>query len=241
MKILITICARGGSKGIPGKNIKLLDGKPLIYYSLKTASLFSKKYDADIFLSTDSIIIRRIVESLNIENVYTNYSRPAELATDSSGKLEAILDVKKYAEKTKNIEYDYLIDLDVTSPLRTVSDIEEGLSMLKKSKAFNLFSVNIAGRNPYFNMVEKNAEGFYSLCKEGVFLSRQTAPKVYALNASFYIYNKSFFSAGFKKVTTSKSLIYEMPHLCFDLDENIDFDFIEYLLLNNKLDFSLDK
>ena len=94
MKILITICARGGSKGIKGKNIKMIDGKPLIYYTLKTASLFKEKKGSlvDIVISTDSYEIKSVVSSLNFP-VDTSYHRPDYLATDSAGKIEVIKDV----------------------------------------------------------------------------------------------------------------------------------------------------
>ena len=87
-------------------------------------------------------------------------------------------------------------------------------------------------------MVEKNKEGFYDLCKNGKYLTRQSAPQVLELNASFYWYNKKFFEMGFNSAITNKSLVYIMDHVCFDLDHPIDFDFMEYLIQNNKIDFN---
>lgn len=237
--ILITICARGGSKGIPGKNIKLLDGKPLIYYTLKTADDFksSVDFDVDIVLSTDSDSIKKVVNSLKF-NINTEYDRPSYLASDTAGKLDAIEDVKSYMEKRTSKKYDYLLDLDVTAPLRNVEDLKKTLELLQSDNdALNIFSVSLANRNPYFNMVEENEQGYFSLSKKGSFLSRQKAPKVYDMNASFYIYTSEFFNLNYKTAITDKSLIYEVPHLCFDLDHPIDFDFMEYLFENNKLDF----
>lgn len=240
MKGLITICARGGSKGIPGKNVKLLNGKPLIYYTLLTASKFALSNDVDIFLSTDDDMIRRTVESLNF-NINTDYKRGPHLATDSAGKLGVIDDLKNHAESLNNVKYNYVIDLDVTSPLRTVKDLENARHLLfGNDKAVNLFSVSPANRNPYFNMVEEKPSGFYGLCKTGQFLTRQSAPKVYDLNASFYIFKSEFFKLNTKTViTTDSSLVYEVPHLCFDLDHLIDFEFMSYLFENNKLGFEL--
>lgn len=103
--------------------------------------------------------------------------------------------------------------------------------------AFNIFSVNTAARNPYFNMVEKKDSGYYNVVKQGNFVTRQAAPKVYDMNASFYIYRRSFFENNLKSAITERSLIYEMPHLCFDLDEPYDFEFMEFLLTNNRLNF----
>ena len=239
MKILITICARGGSKGIPNKNIKIIYGKPLIYYTLNSANIFKKKLDfeIDLVLSTDSKEIKEVVSSLDFQ-IDINYIRPDFLATDSAGKIGAITDVKNYMEKKHKKKYDYILDLDVTSPLRSLKDLENSLELINNNKdSFNLFSVSPANRNPYFNMVEKNKIGFYGLCKKSNSLTRQSSPQVYELNASFYWYKKSFFDNNFNNAITNKSLVYVVNHICFDLDHPIDFDFLEYLLENNKLDF----
>lgn len=241
MKGLVTICARGGSKGIPGKNIKLINGKPLIYYSLAVAEELSKKYDLDIFLSTDSQEIKDVVKASTFSQVNIEYVRPDFLANDTAGKLDAIIDVYQFAEKENNINYDFVIDLDVTSPLRTAEDLAASIELLfNNDEALNLFSVSPANRNPYFNMVEEKDNGFYELCKEGQFLTRQSAPRVFDLNASFYVFKKAFFAENHKTVITDKSLVYEVPHLCFDLDHNIDFEFMSFLLENKKLDFNFN-
>lgn len=240
MGILITICARRGSKGIPGKNIKIINGKPLIEYTIKLAKEVQKKHNVVIALSTDDLEIKKIAKSFG---VITNYERPSFLATDTAGKIETINDVLLYEEKLAGVKFDYILDLDVTSPLRTIEDVEKALKILiNKPDAKNLFSVNPSARNPYFNMVEQNTNGFYSLIKTNSgesLMTRQTAPKVYDLNASFYWYRRSFFESGKKSAVTDKSLIYEMNHICFDLDHPVDFLFMEYLLQNNKLDFNL--
>jgi CMP-N,N'-diacetyllegionaminic acid synthase len=240
MHILITICARGGSKGIPGKNIKIINGIPLIVYTIKLAKKIQQKYNAIITLSTDDVETKKIAESFGVSS---RYERPSFLATDSAGKIDTVNHVLLYEEKLANKKFNFILDLDVTSPFRTIEDIENALNLLlNKPDAKNLFSVNPAARNPYFNMVEKNSDGFYTLIKtssDGSVMTRQSAPKVYDLNASFYWYKRSFFESGEKSAITDKSLIYEMNHICFDLDHPIDFLFMEYLLKNNKLDFEL--
>lgn len=240
MRSLITICARGGSKGIPGKNIKPLDNKPLIYYSLKTAVAYaSEKGDVDVYLSTDSDEIKNVVEEFNFGTVKTDYNRPAELATDSSGKLGVIKDVLEFAEQKGGFKYDHIIDLDVTSPLRTVEDLKLAFEKLNNSDAVNIFSVNPANRNPYFNMVEHRENSIYvKLVKEGSFLTRQSSPKVYDMNASFYIWKREFFEMDQKNNITDKTIVYSMPHLCFDLDHPLDFEFMSFLIEKNKLDFN---
>ena len=233
------MCARGGSKGIPGKNIKLIAGHPLIAYTLNVARAFAVQHHADITLSTDDDDIKAVAAGLGLT---TSYSRPAFLATDSAGKIDTIKDVIIYEEGHKGKQYDYILDLDLTSPLRTLDDLNEAFVKFKDQNALTLFSVNPAARNPYFNMVEAKSDGFYSLVKtnpDGSVLTRQSAPKVYDLNASFYWYRRSFFDLNLKSPITSKSLIYKMDHICFDLDHLIDFEFLEYLLVNNKLDFKL--
>ncbi len=238
MKGLITICARGGSKGVPGKNIKEIRGKPLISYSLEVALELSQKYDLDVFLSTDSAQIKNVVAALAIQNVDLSYTRPEFLASDTAGKLDAIEDVYRFAEAKNNVTYDFVIDLDVTSPLRTAQDLGNSINILfGNSAALNLFSVSPANRNPYFNMVEETPDGFVALCKKGEFLTRQSAPRVYDMNASFYIFKKQFFEQKYKTVITDKSIVYEVPHLCFDLDHQIDFELMSYLIENKKLDF----
>jgi CMP-N,N'-diacetyllegionaminic acid synthase len=240
MDILVTICARGGSKGIPNKNIKVINGKPLIYYTLNSAAkLAGQLSNVQIVLSTDDEEIKKTVLGFDFD-IDTDYLRPDFLATDSAGKIDAIKDVLTYAEKKYNTKYSYLIDLDVTSPLRTLEDLTAAFALLDGNpEAYNIFSVSQANRNPYFNMVEESGNGFYQLCKSGKFLTRQSAPAVYDMNASFYIFRSSFFDDDCKSSITTKSLVYVMEHVCFDLDHVIDFDFMSYLLENNKLDFNL--
>jgi CMP-N,N'-diacetyllegionaminic acid synthase len=240
MKVLITICARGGSKGIPGKNIKPILGKPLINYTIELTQRLINNWDAKVALSTDDPVIKQIAKTCNL---HTEYNRPSNLATDKAGKIDTIKDLLIYEETLINEKYDYILDLDITSPLRTSDDIKQSFELLLNTpEAKTLFSVNKAHRNPYFNMVEKDLNGFYTLVKKnksGTVMSRQRAPQVYDLNASFYWYRRDFFDKNFKSPITNKSLIYVMEHICFDLDYPIDFLFLEYLLKNKKLDFQL--
>lgn len=240
MNILITICARGGSKGIPGKNIKVIGGKPLIEYSIDVANRLATKFNCKIGISTDN---EKIKAAANQAGVFTDYIRPDFLATDVAGKIDTISDLLLYEESLVDFKYDYILDLDVTSPLRTLEDLETAFEIINENKdALNLFSVNDAARNPYFNMVEENQNGFYSLVKantDGSVMTRQSAPKVFDLNASFYWYKRVFFDKKIKSAITDRSLIYKMNHICFDLDHPVDFLFMEYLLDNSKLDFQI--
>lgn len=240
MKILITICARGGSKGIPGKNVKMLLGKPLIYYTIKNAFDFKEKYKSvDIALSTDSAEILKVSSNFGLTS---DYRRPDFLSGDDVGKIDAIKDVVTYYENKNEYSYDYVLDLDVTSPLRNLDDLSAAYDLIRKDdNALTLFSVSPCNRNPYFNMVEKQSNGYFDLAKrlDTNILTRQSAPKVYDMNASFYFYKHSFFKLKYDDPVTDHSLVYVVPHMCFDLDHPIDFVLLSFLLKNKELDFVL--
>lgn len=240
MNILVTICARGGSKGIPGKNIKPINGIPLIGYTIRIANKFKEHYKTvEIALSTDSDEIIQVAQSYGL---HSDYKRPDYLANDTVGKIDAIKDIVLYSEKKNGCTYDYVLDLDVTSPLRTLQDLIDAFELIQEDEnAVNLFSVNEAGRSPYFNMVEQKSNGYYAqvVKPEGNVFTRQSAPKCYDLNASFYFYKRCFFDEGYRGAITDRSLIYVMSHICFDMDHPIDFEIMTYLLGNKKLDFIL--
>jgi len=238
MNILITVCARGGSKGIPKKNIKIVGGRPLIDHSIRMAKKFAAKWGGVIELSTDSEEIKGVAASLGLS---TEYTRPAKLATDKAGKIDVLAHLWKYAEKTYQQKFDYVLDLDVSSPLRTLEDVEAAFAQIRKDKkALNIFSVSHAHRNPYFNMVEPNGKGYFGLVKKGKFKTRQESPAVYDINGSFYIYTRAFFEQECPSAITKRSLVYPMKHLCFDLDEMEDYQRMNWLLENKLLDFKFD-
>ena len=216
MKILITICARGGSKGIPGKNIKPLNGQPLIGYSIAVAKEFQSVFEGtDIMLSTDS---EEIIRVAGVCGLKSDYKRPEYLANDTVGKIDAIKDLVLYSESKQGQTYDYILDLDVTSPLRNLQDLKIAFDILRSDEnAINLFSVSEAGRSPYFNMVEQKENGYYAQVKmpDNNVFTRQSAPQVYDLNASFYFYKRSFFDMGYKGAITDRSLVYKVPHILF--------------------------
>ncbi|NDA63430.1 MAG: acylneuraminate cytidylyltransferase family protein [Chitinophagia bacterium] len=238
MNILVTICARGGSKGIPGKNTSILNGKHLISYSINVAFAFVGKHGGKVSLSTDSEEIKTIASSYGLN---TEYKRPDQHATDAAGKIPAIRDLLIYEEQLENTRFDYVLDLDVTSPLRTMEDLENALTLIAQNpEALNIFSVSPPNRNPYFNMVEPTSDGFCKLVKDGfVIKSRQSAPIVYDMNASFYFYRRHFFDEGWEIALTPKSMFYVVPHMCFDLDHPSDFRIMELLMKENLLDFSI--
>ncbi len=230
-KILCTICARGGSRGIKGKNYRLLSGKPLIVHTIEIA----KKWDRfdDIALSTDSEEIIRIAQEYDI---IIPFKRPPRLSGDNIGKVEVIKHLVKFLIK-KNKKYDTIIDLDVTSPLRTIEDIEKAYKKFKEENSDIVYSVCKANRNPYFNIVELDKMNIPRLCKNIGYpvYSRQKAPKVYDINNSIYIY-KTDFLLNTKTIHGEKASIYIMPaERSIDIDTELDLQIAE-CIMNKKSD-----
>lgn len=240
MQILITICARGGSKGVPGKNIKQIAGKPLLAYSIEAAKRFAQRHHAEVILSTEDETIRAVAARHGLE---TDYRRSASLAGDKIGKVAVIRDVWQYAEQTYGKTFDYVLDLDVTSPLRTQADLEGGLKIAEETtEALVLYSVNPAHRNPYFNMVESVGGNLVKIAKrpDQPFLSRQDAPEVYDINGSFYFYKRAFLAGDYNSVTLDhQSAVFVMKHICFDVDTTVDFIFLKYLIEGRHLGFEV--
>jgi CMP-N-acetylneuraminic acid synthetase len=239
--LIITICARAGSKGIPNKNKRELAGIPLIRYSINIAKKLSGITSGHIALATDSEEIKEIAREAGLN---TEYIRPPELSHDTAGKIDTIRDLVEFEERKTGTGFDFVVDLDITSPLRTIADLMGAYGKIREDReALNIFSVSKPHRNPYFNVVEQADDGYFRLVKtpERPVVSRQTAPKVYDLNASFYFYRRKFFNMGYKNAYTERSLIWYIDHFCFDLDEPLDFLFMEYLIKNNLLDFDFSE
>jgi CMP-N-acetylneuraminic acid synthetase len=232
MKILGTVCARGGSKGVKNKNIRNLYGKPLIVYTIDYLKNWGKT--EKIVCSTDSKEIADIAKKYGAE---VPILRPAELATDTASKIDVLKHIVKFCENQDGVEYDIVVDLDPTAPLRKKIFIEEAFNKFLKSDANNLFSVTKARRNPYFNMVELNENGYAYLSKQSNVVCRQDAKPVYDLNASIYIYKKDFL-LNTNSIHSDKTIIYEMPDITsIDIDHELDFMFIEFLLKNEVFKF----
>jgi CMP-N,N'-diacetyllegionaminic acid synthase len=224
-KIVCVIPARGGSKGIPRKNIKLLAGKPLIAYTIEQA-LQSQYIDRTI-VSTDDTEIAGVAQQYGAE---VPFMRPADLAGDHVTTIDVLLHAVQWLEEQEKFDFDILVLLHATTPLRSVDDINSCIKMLVETKADNVFSVAEAHRNPYFNMVEVGDDGMVTLAKKGDYATRQSAPKVYDMNASIYVWWKNALKNE-KKIFLKNSHIYVMPkERSIDIDTTIDFKFAEYLL-----------
>lgn len=226
MKI-ITICARGGSTGVPGKNIRPLCGKPLIGWTIEQA-LASGLADR-VLVSTDSPEIAAVARSFGAE---APFLRPAELATATAGKLPVILHLVDWVEAALG-PVSRIIDLDPTSPLRDIADISACNALLDDETGLVITGYE-SDKNPYFNMVEQKADGAIGrVCAPAEeVLGRQGAPKVYAMNGSVYAWHRHSLKASLWAV--GRIRLHVMPReRSIDIDHPIDFDMVE-LLMNRR-------
>jgi CMP-N,N'-diacetyllegionaminic acid synthase len=225
--VLCTICARGGSKGVKNKNIKRLNGKPLIAYTIEQAresGLFEH-----IVISTDSDLIATVAQEYGAE---VFFKRSPEMASDTAGKLEVIKDAFVRSEEHYQTTYDYLIDLDATAPLRSVQDIVESYQQFLKDDNDNLITAMPSRRSPYFNLVEVDTAGKVTLSKKlnSNVVRRQDAPKSYDMNASIYIWKRDIL-LNEHSIFLDKTGLYVMPEeRSIDIDSELDFEFVEFLM-----------
>lgn len=228
-KILCTICARGGSKGVKNKNIKHIYGKPLIAYTIEQAKA-SELFD-HIVISTDSDDIANIAKEYGAE---VFFKRSAELASDTAGKLEVIRDAFIRSEKYYNKTYDYLIDLDATAPLRDTDDIVNSFKQFLEDNNDNLITAMPSRRSPYFNLVEQDKSGKLYLSKklDDTIVRRQDVPKSYDMNASIYIWKRDTI-LNKNSLFLEKTGLYVMPEeRSIDIDTELDYKFVEFLIKN---------
>ena len=228
MKILVIIPARGGSKGIPHKNIKPLDGKPLIHYTIDEAREIVG--DDDICVSTDDSEIIKCVEDYGLK---VPFVRPEELATDTAGTYEVLLHALSFYEN-QGQHYDVVLLLQNTSPFRKAEQIKEALKLYTPNVDM-VVSVKECAANPYYSVFEEDNKGYLHICKgDGNITRRQDAPKVYEYNGAIYIMNAE------KLKTThmhkmQKRVKYVMDDLSsFDLDTMWDWKMAEIIIAQNK-------
>lgn len=229
MKPLVIIPARGGSKGIPHKNIKLLGGKPLICRAIDNAR--SVAPDTDICVSTDDSEIIQVVEDYGLK---VPFIRPTELAADNSGTYEVLLHALGFYER-QGRTYDTIILLQPTSPFRRDEDIRGALELYSPDIDM-VVSVTEARANPYYNCFETDSDGFLHVSKgDGKYIRRQDAPKAWEYNGAIYIINPQSLkreSLGEFK----RRRMYEMDELhSLDLDTPHDWRIAELLIAENEI------
>lgn len=225
MRIFAFIFARGGSKGLPGKNIKKLNGKPLLQYSIDTAKEI--KEIEKIFVSTDDEGIAKVAE----DNGTIVIHRPKELAGDATPEWQAWRHAIEWCTAHYD-EFDTFVSLPATSPLRSSEDVRSAINTLSRTKADICIGVTPANRSPYFNMVKINQDGFCGLVNEldSEITRRQDAPEifdittvVYASTPQFIVNNYGLFSGKVVSVVVPKQR-------AIDIDDIYDFKLAEAII-----------
>ncbi len=230
MRILFTICGRAGSKGIKNKNLRVFNGKRLAYYTVAVIDMYLEKHpeiDADIVANSDSMELLELIESNGMRHI-DRIERDKSLAGDTIGKVAVINDCLSKMQERNGIKYDVVVDLDITSPLRTVEDLENVIQTHNSKSADVTTTVATARRNPYFNQVKKTEHGFKKVI-ESNYTARQQAPEIFDMNASIYAYNPSFLELG-RGVLDGYCEVVEMYDTgVLDLDHENDFELMEVI------------
>lgn len=226
--ILATICCRGGSKGVPAKNIRDLKGKPLIAYTIEAAK--GSSLINELIISTDD---ERIANIATQYGASVPFLRPAELASDTASKWHVFIHAVETYEKLSGQTVDYLVDLDVTVPLKTSKDIDGAIELaLSDPSADVVITGYEPERNPYFNMMEVDKNGYAEIVKKGEkpIVRRQDAPAVYSLTPAAYVVKKSALYE-FEHWSKAKCKIHPIPReRAVDIDTEIDFKIVEFLM-----------
>ena len=226
MKKLFLIPARGGSKGLPRKNILPLAGKPMIYYTIDAAKGALQPGD-ELCVSTDDAEIIQVIKNYGLE---VPFVRPDELASDTASSDQVISHtIQWYKDQGKS--FDLIVLLQPTSPLRNANHINEAMKLWKEDIDI-VVSVKETEANPYYVLFEENESGFLRKSKEGKFTRRQDCPKVYEYNGAIYIFSvQKFLAVGLAGFSNIKKTV--MPKLnSIDIDDYLDFMMAEYYIKN---------
>ena len=230
MNILFTICGRAGSKGIKNKNLKDFLGYPLPFYTVSAIDLYRKRNpndNCDVVLNTDSNeLINMFKQQLNLQ--VDIIERNSSLGLDNTPKVAVIFNCLDLMRKRKSTNYDMIVDLDITSPLRTVEDLSNLIMKKTESNSDVVFSVTNSRRNPYFNMVMETEDG-YKRVIASKFNARQEAPEIFDMNASLYAYSPEFLESG-KGIFEGKCDVIKMLDTAvLDLDQENDFELMQVI------------
>ncbi len=222
--VLVIIPARGGSKGIPYKNIKPLNGKPLIYYTLDLVrDIFSND---DICVSTDDEKIIKVVEDYGIN---VPFVRPSELSSDTATSLDVILHALDFYQK-QGKSYDFTLLLQPTSPFRTRGQLAECLRRIGKEDFEMIVSVKLTDANPYYVLAEEDENGLLRKSKEAIFSRRQDCPDVWEYNGAFYLINNAVLrKKNSLALLEKKKFVMDAIH-SIDIDTPLDWVIAESIL-----------
>ena len=217
---------RGNSVGVKNKHIRTINGKPLMYFTIKQA-IRSKIFD-HVMVSTDSKKILKIAKSYGADGWFL---RPKKLSLKTSPKVPVIQHAFFQAEKFYNKKFNIIVELDATSPLRKIKDIANAYKFFVKKKANMLLTGCKSRKNPYYNIIEivNNKLKKVKKSKKNIY-RRQDAPKTYEGNASVYIWDRKSL-INFKSHFNKKTVFYEMPeNRSIDIDSEFDFQLVKLLL-----------
>jgi CMP-N,N'-diacetyllegionaminic acid synthase len=230
MFILGLICCRGGSKGVKDKNIRPFCGRPLLVYTIDEA--FKCNLLNDVIVSADSSMIKKTAKEAGIRHII---HRPEALATDTVSKWPVFLHALETYQQEKKITVDYIVDMDVTVPLKTSEDISRAIQFaLDNPDADVVITGYEPERNPYFNMMETGEDGYAHIVKqtEQPIVRRQDAPPVYSLTPAVYVI-KSPALYAYEHWSKARCKIYAMPReRSVDIDTELDFKMVEFLKLH---------
>ena len=231
MRRLAVICARGGSKGVPNKNIRLLGDIPLIAHTINQAAesgIFSA-----IAVSSDSQAILDVARDFGVQHLIL---RPSDLASDTAPKVPAIRHCCVSVERTSGL-FDYVADLDCTVPYRLTSDITGAFDLIEGRNVSSLITGTAARKIPYFNMVELTSDGFVRISKsvQPPLIRRQDAPKCFDMNASIHIWQRSTLFSSDDRLHQD-TILFEMPfERSIDIDTELEFELNEFLMRRDGL------
>lgn len=228
--VIVTVCARGGSKGVPHKNVREIAGLPLIVHTLrqiKAAGPFGA-----MAVSSDSEEILNFAR----QEGFIAIRRPIEMAGDTAAKIPVIRHCVQAVEEKLGRQFELCLDLDCTSPLRSVDDIRVVLKLLRQPGTPNVITAMPSRRSPYFNMVEVDAAGNVGLAKKRAdnIVRRQDAPKCYDMNASIYGWKREVLESQ-DNLFLEGTRLHVMPEeRSIDIDSPIDFELVQLLLEKRK-------
>ena len=228
---IATICARGGSKGLPRKNVLPLAGLPLIAHSIRQA--LDCPLIQGVYVSTDDEEIAQVARA---HGAQVPYLRPAELATDTAGKLPAIEHLASHLE-SDGMQIATIIDLQPTSPLRNAHDLESALAL--RGQADLVVSVTQPSHNPYYTLVEATPEGGLCLSKppaSGPAVARQSVPTVWGLNGAIYVWRREALTRAVREGFWSVNMrpLFMPRERSIDIDDRLDFDTAEWLYISGR-------
>lgn len=230
--ILALICARKGSKGVLGKNVREFLSYPISYYTLSAYSLFLQNYHMEdlsftLAVNTDSEELISQLEETKIN--YVQVERKETLAGDRVSKIDVVRDSLKEAEKSTLKSFSYVLDMDITSPLRKVMDIHNIIEVMLGSNSADIaLSVTDARRNPYFNQLKADEEGFLTTVIHSDFIARQQTPPVFDANASLYVYHRNYLTNSDGIFLNAKLIGSVMEDTgILDIDSEKDFRLLE--------------